>query len=83
MASYKLSEDFIKTSMESSLKEIFKRDMKKKIMDDVSKDIDSILDQALTDFIGRIDSYEDFGRQEKVFIIRIDGIEKIKDSLNK
>ena len=81
MSTYKLSEDFIKNSLESSIKEIFKRDLKKKIIDDVTKEIDSILDKALSDFVGRINSYEDFGSQTKVFVINIDGVEKIKDSL--
>lgn len=81
MATYKVSEDFIKNSMEQSIKDIFKRDLKKKIIDDVTKEIDSILDQALSDFVGRIKSYEDFGNQSKVFIINIDGVEKIKESL--
>lgn len=81
MATYKLGEDFIKNSLESSIKEAFKRDLKKKIIDDVTKEIDSILDKALSDFVGRINSYEDFGNQTKVFVINIDGIEKIKDSL--
>ena len=81
MATYKLSEDFIKNSLESSIKEIFKRDLKKKIIDDVTKDIDSILDKALSDFVGRINSYEDFASRTKVFVINIDGVEKIKDSL--
>lgn len=82
MTTYKVSEDFIKNSMEQSIKDIFKRDLKKKIIDDVTKEIDSILDQALSDFVGRIKTYEDFANQNRVFVINIDGVEKIKKSLN-
>lgn len=81
MATYKLSEKFIQDAMETAVKDIFRKEIRKKIIDDISKEVDSILDAALSQFVSKIQTYEDFGNQDKVFVINIDGVQQVKESL--
>jgi len=44
MSTYKVSEKFIQDAMESGVKDIFRKEIRKKIIDDLSKEVDSILE---------------------------------------